>query len=380
MYVNHWKTVVFPDDNPEFKILDDPEFANVPSYFQVFQPLTSEHHHLLKQGNLNHDFVVDEYDPFLYSDDVTLSYRLIGLKNITVGQESEFTLDTFGKVRLDSREETVRVLFYGISVFSPTWVGDYEGTWKATFQPSDPGLYRVHVQSVYRFNRSVHQFRAIQGSPFTLLVRPEGSERLTESQVIASLPVSRTGEIGAIMYPDAVCVDAHRRPGRWVRCHDTPEPCVRTGWVWVPQTCHYQILRPEEVRRSPRPLWIVFAGSSVQRGSFFSFVDFLLQGKAHNLTTSGFWKCWGWMVSFPAVQWRASSSCCNRSISTHMQTSTLLLHLPRSRSRHPCYTVHGSFEVRICWVCARALRGWFLLHGIHPIATLLTRRAGLDLR
>ena len=38
------------------------------------------------------------------------------------------------------------------------------------------------------------------------------------------------------------------------------------------------------------PLWIVWAGSSVIRGSFFSLVDIAAQERADNLTTSDYWK------------------------------------------------------------------------------------------
>ena len=303
-YIDHWTAVIHPSENfeqSEFEaFFTDGDNREFQTYRQVFRPITVEHLRLEKEGKLNRDFTVDEYEPFLYSDDVTLPYKVSGLKNVSVGEESSFIIDTLGAVHLNSRVETLRVLFYGIAIFSPNnWIGDQTGTWKASFRPSDPGLYHVHVQSIYRANRTFHKFRAIKGSPFTLLVRPAGTEHLKDSQVIASLPRSASLHIGSIMYPRSPCVNAHRRPGRWVRCHDTPEPCVRTGWVWVPEACHVQVLRPEEVRGSPRPLWVVFAGSSVQRGSFFSFVDFILEGKAHNLTTSGFWKCWGWMVNPP---------------------------------------------------------------------------------
>jgi hypothetical protein len=298
--IGHWETIKHPSEKLQFSEFEAAfiDFdREVQTYNQAFRPITEEHLRLQKEGDLNREFVVDEYEPFLYSDDVKVTYKVIDFKNVTVGEDSTFTLDTMGAVHLDSRVETLRVLFYGIAVFSPSqFVGDYTGIWKATFRPSDPGLYHVHVQSIFRPNRTFHKFRAIEGSPFTLLVRPTGMKHLADSQVIASLPRSASLHLGAILYPPTPCTNAHRRPGRWVRCHDTPEPCLRTGWVWVPAACHTLVLRPEEVRRSPRPLWVVFAGSSVQRGSFFSFVDFVLGGQAHNLTKSGFWKCWGWMV------------------------------------------------------------------------------------
>ena len=334
--------------------LDGDTYAR--SYFDVFQSMHDEH--LRLESDLNRGLTVKEYAPFIYTDDIKLNYSIGGLQNLVVGEEGSFFLDTKGNVKHDSSTESVRALFYGISVFAPwEWVVDGTGVWVAKYRISDPGLYHVHVQSVYRVNKTVHQFRAIQGSPFRLLVRPIGTEHLSESQILDMLPLSQSLQIGSIVYPEVLCNDAHWRRGRWVRCHDTPEPCVRTGWIWVPESCYYKIFRPEEVRKSPRSLWVVFAGSSVQRGSFFSFVDFVLQSKGRNLTRSQFWKCWGWMVRFDAF----APPPCNavtRGCASLRRTSPTTTSASRTSTSGSCASSPSPQARQLSSPSTRATRSW----------------------
>jgi hypothetical protein len=179
--------------------------------------------------------IAEEYEPFVYSDDVTLDYHLEGLKNISVQEEGSFALNTSGAVRPRSRIEFVRVQFYGVAILTPQiWIGDAEGIWTARFNITHPGLYRVHIKSVRRPSRTDHSYRAVRGSPFTLLVRPADSDHLTAEEILAAMPVPESPAgplpvIGRVRYPPAPCREARWRPGRWLRCHHTPEPCVRSG-------------------------------------------------------------------------------------------------------------------------------------------------------
>jgi hypothetical protein len=271
------------------------------AFRDVFRSVIQEHDNFQQDHGLINDSPIREYEPFRYTTNETLKYRVSEMQNLSVGEEGTFTVNTDGLVLSNSNLEFVRVLFYGIAIFCPQeWTSDVNGVWTARFHVLDPGLYRVYIESVFRMNRTKHLYRAIEGSPFTILVRPQKIKAAGDASVLASmphheLPGSLIPIIGSVNYPKDVCPDAHWRTGRWLRCHHTPEPCIRTGWVWVPEACHFRIFRSEELQQLPSPLWIVFAGTSIHRGGFLSAADMLLGHRAANLTADKSWRCWGWL-------------------------------------------------------------------------------------
>lgn len=140
----------------------------------------------------------------------------------------------------------------------------------------DPGVYNLHIEVISGCVRSNNNTVApVVGSPFRV-------------HVTGSPP----------RFPKTRCSDYRYRHGRWLECHNTPLPCMRSGWVWVNSECYSYLYSPNEVIHAPET-WVVFAGSSVQRGSFLALVDHLLGPRAANLTTSEFWKCWGWSKLIP---------------------------------------------------------------------------------
>lgn len=174
-------------------------------------------------------------------------------------------------------DERIHVILEGpAAVVAPTNLVESAGTRSFFFHLTvyDPGTYNLHVEvisSCVKSNNSTMSPAA--GSPFRVLVTGAAASR----------------------FPSKPCADYRYRHGRWLECHNTPLPCMRTGWVWVASDCYSYLYSPEEIVNAP-PTWIVFAGSSVQRGSFLSLIDHILGPEAGaNLTVSEFWKCWGWM-------------------------------------------------------------------------------------
>jgi hypothetical protein len=170
-----------------------------------------------------------------------------------------------------SPNERVHAILEGPAVVSPVDLVEIGAHSFFHLVAYEPGTYRLHIESVFGcsdVNNST--IVPVIGSPFN--VRVAG-------------PPSR--------FPAAKCSDYRYRHGRWLECHNTPLPCMRSGWVWVPSDCYTHPYSADEIINAP-PTWIVFAGSSVERGSFWSLVDHVLGSRAANLTVSEHWVCWGW--------------------------------------------------------------------------------------
>ena len=110
--------------------------------------------------------------------------------------------------------------------------------------------------------------------------------------------------------------------GRWIRCNALTSrwceriACLRDGWAFVPWGCMHRLHAPAEARAiaththarrrrqgQARPLWMVFMGSSIIRGTFHSLVDLLGAEAAAPIFADAFnstqgvgsaTKCWGW--------------------------------------------------------------------------------------
>lgn len=191
---------------------------------------------------------------------------------IKITMTSNFTIeDCNGTTSYD-----FHVILEGTAVIAPvSTVKKAQDTFVA-ITAYDAGIYNVHIELAFECQvpglQAEHKITRVLEKPL-------------------HLHVAAANGAG---FPRKQCEDFHWRHGRWLECHNTPLACVRTGWVWVANDCHIPILSPDEIINHA-PTWIVFAGSSVERGTFLSTVDYVLGSRAANLTESDFWKCWGWM-------------------------------------------------------------------------------------
>lgn len=177
--------------------------------------------------------------------------------------------------------DDIHVLLEGPAILAPLSVMRDGNTARVTVTAYDEGIYNVHVEVVLHCQgeRLGGDFRRVAEQPLQLKVSSAGAGS------------KRSGG-----FPRKPCKDGRWRHGRWMECHATPlKNCMRTGWVWVPHDCYIPTLTPDAIINQAPPTWIVFAGTSVERGSFWSLLDHVLGPRAANLTDSDFWRCWGWL-------------------------------------------------------------------------------------
>jgi hypothetical protein len=179
--------------------------------------------------------------------------------------------------------ENLYILFQGPTIFSPRKITRNTTLSIVEFVALDAGNYKIHVEVLLkRPGVGNNTYTRVVDSPFVLTVIDGNGGHAGKQH---------------INFPTQQCTEAkwEEGHGRWVPCQMWQSRCPRSGWSWVPEKCYYEIYSSEEIVNTAYPFWLVLAGTSVQRGTFFSIIDTLLGGKAANLTESSFWKCWGWM-------------------------------------------------------------------------------------
>ena len=190
------------------------EETEQPSYKDVFHDFLAERSPTPEEVEHRATFSITEQEPPAYAGDDRPHYAVTGLSTLTAGEEGKITVDTRGAVRPGASDELIRVLFYGIAAFSPrAWHVDGDGRWTARFTPLDPGLYRVHVESIRAAATAAGPpvARPVEGSPFSLLVRPAGSDGRSDEQVAATL--RRAARRGAP--PPSPAHPSRLPPPRW---------------------------------------------------------------------------------------------------------------------------------------------------------------------
>ena len=179
-----------------------------------------------------------------------------------------------------------------------------QGLLTGTFHVEDAGQYVVEVVSLrkVRSGPGNHDTRMhvrhLLGSGRMVVVVRNNSVDTTESKTGDQIPLCNP--------------ESSSGPGRWVSCNAlSPGGCLRDGWIWKPFRCSHSLdtaqstlRRAQQIAhgRGGKPLWIVFMGSSVLRGSMHSLVDFIGGAALHSVFTLGnstrgvgsIVKCWGW--------------------------------------------------------------------------------------
>ena len=206
----------------------------------------------------------------------------------TVGERATFHFSVDASV--PEAQTRVHVTFIGPSLFAATNVrrsGPH--AYEVEYVAPDVGHFQVHVDLYQRHSvpnkaRSFH-WAPLQGSPFSLNVLP----KLVAVDTAPEL--THTETTCEITWPQTVCDDAVL-PGRYVPCdpHAT-DVCLPGGWTWLPFECHHAMHNAMGLRQQG-PVWVLFLGSSILRGVFYSAVDILLGNNAQNLTGAGWFKCW----------------------------------------------------------------------------------------
>jgi hypothetical protein len=162
----------------------------------------------------------------------------------------------------------------------------------AEYKSNFPGIYRVHIENVDTSQRRETVVEPVVGSPFNLEISGE------VTLDISNLPSCTEDDY----------YNLKKLPGTWISSALAPKPenVLRSGWVFQPEECNWDVLSPAELRAltgewgrqlkgSGNDMWMLISGSSVQRGVYLALVDLILSTTMKDgMTDSPLAKCWGY--------------------------------------------------------------------------------------
>ena len=273
-------------------------------------------------------------------------------RHVMVGMESQFTLQRLGTPPVrpgvchytyagQPVTESLLVWFraehavFSAPAIATTQADAAMGRLTVRFKPMDSGEYDLHVayMNTTRTRAGNHGTTSsvvrVPGGPWRLWVHDQSNTSFFPPAARLHLPAEHCDG----NFP-------HER-GRWVRCSAMPVthrhvPCLRDGWLWIAEHCWYAAFQPASVlaARAGRPLWAVFLGGSVMRGSMHTLVDLVAgvrdrPGNNNSVRSDVFkasasdepgrgsmTKCWGWFdvavgglrLSFQDFRWPGGQS------------------------------------------------------------------------
>ena len=282
-------------------------------------------------------------------DSAPYRVELPATRHVMAGMESQFTLQRLGTPPVrpgvchytytnEPVTESLLIWFraehavFSAPAIATTQADAAMGRLTVRFKPMDSGEYDLHVAYVNttRTRAGNHGTTSsvvrVPGGPWRLWVHDQSNTSFFPPAARLHLPAEQCDG----NFP-------HER-GRWVRCSAMPVthrhvPCLRDGWLWITEHCWYAAFNPASVltARAGRPLWAVFLGGSVMRGSMHTLVDVVAgvrdwPGNNNSFRSDVFkasasdepgkgtvTKCWGWFdfavgglrLSFQDFRWPA---------------------------------------------------------------------------
>ena len=143
----------------------------------------------------------------------------------------------------------------------------------------DPGEYRIHIVG---YDLSILETGA-HGTVATILPARNSPWHFHVKTEAVALPSPTVFNL-----PSRFCEFSDLEvssEGRWIKCAAAeipPSRCPTDGWIYVPHKCSHRVTPTVEALeqakqivdiRGGKPLWIVFTGTSVDRGTFHALVD-----------------------------------------------------------------------------------------------------------